>query len=160
MIISWVITSVPWVGAAFSGRIFWLLSINIFECSSLFSFFLYSSIILLLYHFYLSFSPIALCSWLEYLPQCEVPNFRRGRHLYAKTHWYALLYVNAIPVRPQHRITARLILNGLRSHSTEFTRNIFQNQEIRVIELPAQVSHLYRGSICFCDRVRDGQSET
>jgi hypothetical protein len=52
--------------------------------------------------------------------------------------------INATRSRLQGRITAVLVLDGLRSHSTADTRDIFQREQIRVIELPSYATHLYQ----------------
>jgi hypothetical protein len=53
-------------------------------------------------------------------------------------------YVAEARARLGQQITALLILDGLRSHSTGYTRNAFQEAQIRMIELPTHTTHLYQ----------------
>jgi hypothetical protein len=68
-------------------------------------------------------------------------------HRQAMDYWLETIllpYVKAIRVRPQPRIIAVLILDGPRNHNTQYTGKVFQNQEICVIELPAQTIYVYQ----------------
>jgi hypothetical protein len=53
-------------------------------------------------------------------------------------------YVHEIRVRLGNDIIAVLILDGLRSHNTPYTREMFGTHAIHVIELPAYTTHLYQ----------------
>jgi hypothetical protein len=53
-------------------------------------------------------------------------------------------YVAEARARFGQQVTALLILDALRSHSTGYTRNAFQEAQIRVIELPTHTTHLYQ----------------
>jgi hypothetical protein len=55
-----------------------------------------------------------------------------------------LPYVHEIRVRRGNDITAVLTLDGLRSHNTAYTREMFETHAIHVIELPAHTTHLYQ----------------
>jgi hypothetical protein len=55
-----------------------------------------------------------------------------------------LPYVIAVRTRFTDRFTCVLILDGLRSHSTPHTQEIFRDQDIRVIDLPPHTTHLYQ----------------
>jgi hypothetical protein len=65
----------------------------------------------------------------------------------AMDYWVAtvlLPYVTSVRVRLGARVMSVLIVDGLCSHSTGYTRDTFRDDEIRVIELPAHTTHLYQ----------------
>jgi hypothetical protein len=53
-------------------------------------------------------------------------------------------YVHEIRVRVGNDVTTVLILDGIRSRNTLYTRQMFEAHAIHVIELPAYITHLYR----------------